>query len=189
MKNKTFSIILVSVMVLSFVACGTWDNKEDITQESYGTEQNFNSIESTSVPSTEDSTVMESSEEIISENTSQPVTSYEDNFAVPIEDAEAFAKKIQSAVATEDLEAFADLTAYPVYVSVADESVVNNREELIALGTERLFTPELKESIENADLSELNPSMAGFNLCSDGGRPNIIFGVQNATLGICGINY
>ena len=145
MKNKTFSIILVSVMVLSFVACGTWDNKEDITQESYGTEQNFNSIESTSVPSTEDSTVMESSEEIISENTSQPVTSY--------------------------------------------ESVVNNREELIALGTERLFTPELKESIENADLSELNPSMAGFNLCSDGGRPNIIFGVQNGTLGICGINY
>lgn len=57
--------------------------------------------------------------ETAAETTTASETSYEDNFAVPTEDAVAFAKKIQAAVANEDLEALADLTHYPVYVSIA----------------------------------------------------------------------
>lgn len=57
---------------------------------------------------------------------------YEDNFAVKTSEAEAFAEKIKTAVAAKDMEALADLTAFPVYVGIA-EGGVENREALIAL--------------------------------------------------------
>ena len=123
------------------------------------------------------------------ESTSTAEGAYEDNFAVPTEDATAFAKKIQDAVAAEDLNALADLVNYPVYVALGDGSVIENREDLIALGADKIFTPELKDSMANADLSELSPSMAGFTLYSTGDGPNITFNVQNGVLGISGINY
>ena len=70
-----------------------------------------------------------------------------------------------------------------------DESVsVTSREEFVALGAERIFTPELVESVGNADVSSLSPSMAGFVLSSNDG-PNIIFSVVNGALAIQGINY
>lgn len=123
------------------------------------------------------------------ESTSTAEGAYEDNFAVSTEDATAFAKKIQDAVAAEDLNALADLVNYPVYVALGDGSVIETREDLIALGADKIFTPELKDSMANADLSELSPSMAGFTLYSTGDGPNITFNVQNGVLGISGINY
>ena len=47
----------------------------------------------------------------------------------------------------------------------------------------------MKDSIANADLSDLSASMAGFTLYSTGDAPNITFNVQNDVLGISGINY
>ena len=129
------------------------------------------------------------SETASTESTSTAEGAYEDNFAVPTEDATAFAKKIQDAVAAEDLNALADLVNYPVYVALGDGSVIETREDLIALGADKIFTPELKDSMANADLSELSPSMAGFTLYSTGDGPNITFNVQNGVLGISGINY
>ena len=41
---------------------------------------------------------------------------YEDNFSVDTEAVTAFAQKIQSVTAEQDLEGLADLIAYPVYV-------------------------------------------------------------------------
>ena len=82
-----------------------------------------------------------------------------------------------------------ELVNYPVYVALGDGSVIETREDLIALGAEKIFTPELKDSMANADLSELSPSMAGFTLYSTGDGPNITFNVQNGVLGISGINY
>ena len=67
--------------------------------------------------------------------------------------------------------------------------MIETREDLIALGADKIFTPELKDSMANADLSELSPSMAGFTLYSTGDGPDIIFNVQNGVLGISGINY
>ena len=114
---------------------------------------------------------------------------YEDNFAVDSEAAVAFGKKVQDVVAAQDIEALADLTAYPVYVGFADGSVsAASREEFVALGAERIFTPELVESVENADLSSLSPSMAGVVVATDS-KPNIIFGVVDGELVIQGINY
>lgn len=112
---------------------------------------------------------------------------YEDNFAVESSAAKAFAEKIKAAVASKDIEALADLTAFPIYVGVA-EGGVETREEFIALGAEKVFTPELIASIEGADISNLSPSMAGFSISKDG-KPNIIFGVVEGNLVIRGINY
>ena len=175
MKNKFICALLTTVMVLSFAACGSQGNGAAASAES-------------TVAS--ESQVTESNTETAStESTSTAEGAYEDNFAVPTEDATAFAKKIQDAVAAEDLDALADLVNYPVYVALGDGSVIETREDLIALGAEKIFTPELKDSMANADLSELSPSMAGFTLYSTGDGPNITFNVQNGVLGISGINY
>ena len=175
MKNKMICALLTTVMVLSFAACGSQGNAAA-------------SAESTV---TSESSAAEASAETTTEVSADAAngTSYEDNFAVSTEDAAAFAKKIQDAVAAEDLNALADLVNYPVYVALGDGSVIETREDLIALGADKIFTPELKDSMANADLSELSPSMAGFTLYSTGDGPNITFNVQNGVLGISGINY
>lgn len=115
---------------------------------------------------------------------------FADNFEVDAETKSAYAKKIKEAVATKDLEALADLTAFPVYVSIAENGgAVETREDFLALGAEKVFTPELLENIANGDDTELPPSMAGFTFSKDG-LPDITFGVgADGTLGINGINY
>lgn len=119
----------------------------------------------------------------------QASSGYEDNFAVDSEAAAAFGTQVKEAVAAQDLEALADLAAYPLYVGFTDGSVnVTSREEFVALGAERVFTPELVESVGNADVNSLSPSMAGFVLAADS-KPNIIFGVVDGELAIQGINY
>ena len=178
MKNKMICALLTTVMVLSFAACGSQGNgaaastESTVASESQVTESNAEANTETEVSAD-----------------AANGTSYEDNFAVSTEDAAAFAKKIQDAVAAEDLNALADLVNYPVYVALGDGSVIETREDLIALGADKIFTPELKDSMANADLSELSPSMAGFTLYSTGDGPNITFNVQNGVLGISGINY
>ena len=114
---------------------------------------------------------------------------YADNFAVDSEAAAAFGTQIKDAVAAQDIEALADLASFPLYVGFTDESVnVTSREEFVALGAERIFTTELVDSVGNADVNGLSPSMAGFALSSNDG-PNIIFSVVNGALAIQGINY
>lgn len=112
---------------------------------------------------------------------------YEDNFAVKTSEAKAFAEKIKTAVASKDIVALADLTAFPVYVGIAGGGV-ENREAFIGLGAEKVFTPGLIKSVEDADISNLTPSMAGFSISKDG-KSNIIFGVVEGRLAISGINY
>ena len=115
--------------------------------------------------------------------------SWEDNFAVDTAAAAEFGGKIKEAVAEQDIEKLADLTAFPVYVGVVgDGTVVETREDFIALGADALFTEEMTASIAGADENSLNPSKAGFTLYSGDGAPSITFGVQDGKLGISGIN-
>ena len=115
---------------------------------------------------------------------------YEDNFAVDEDAVVAFGEKIQEAVAAGDMEALADLTAFPVYVGLPDtDGIVETREDFLALGAEQVLTNELVSSVEQADLSGQEPSMAGFVVADESGRPNIIFGVVEGKLAVTGINY
>lgn len=116
-------------------------------------------------------------------------SSWEDNFAVDTAAAAEFGGKIKEAVAAQNIEKLADLTAFPVYVGVVgDGTVVETREDFIALGADALFTEEMTASIAGADENSLNPSKAGFTLYSGDGAPSITFGVQDGKLGISGIN-
>lgn len=117
----------------------------------------------------------------------QPET-YEDNFAVDEKAVKAFAEKVKKATAEKNLEALAELTAFPVYVGLPDVGVVETKEAFLALGAKAVFTDELVRSVEMADLEDMQPCMAGFSI-SDGGTENINFGVVDGILAINGINY
>ena len=115
---------------------------------------------------------------------------YEDNFAVDEDAVVDFGEKIQEAVAAKDMEALADLTAFPVYVGLPDtDGVVETREDFLALGAEQVLTDELTASVAEAKLEGQQPSMAGFVVADESGRPSIIFGVVEGRLAITGINY
>ena len=116
-------------------------------------------------------------------------TGYTDNFMVPEEEIIAFAGKVKEAVADRDMDALASLASYPLYVGFKDGGVsAGSPEELAALGTDRIFTPELAAAVEAAGDETLSPSMAGFVLKKDG-TPNIVFGVSEGVLAVKGINY
>ena len=75
-----------------------------------------------------------------------------------------------------------------MYVGLPDVDVVETREDFLKLGAETIFTEGLLQSVEQADIDNLQPSMAGFSI-SDGGTANINFGVVDGALAINGINY
>ena len=127
-------------------------------------------------------------EEDAGEDADKTKEGYEDNFAVESKAAKEFAEKIKEAASQKDLEALANLTAFPVYVGLPDAGAVENRDDFIKLGAEMVFTDELVKSIEMSDIENLQPSMAGFSV-SDGGPANINFGVVDGRLAVTGINY
>ncbi|MCC3383079.1 hypothetical protein D4758_03935 [Enterocloster citroniae] len=117
------------------------------------------------------------------------IRSYEDNFTVPKSDVSDFAKEIKAAVASKDLDTLASLASYPLYIGFKDGGIsIDTAQELTALGRDRIFTPEMLESIEGADEEGMSPSMAGFSMTKEG-IPNIIFGVSEGRLAVKGINY
>lgn len=164
---------------------GTTEETEEVIEE--------NVAEETEAPAEEEQTAETEGEPAAEtpqeEAGNQEESSYEDNFAVDNEAAAAFAEKIKAAVSNQDLEALADLTAFPVYVGFADGGIgVNTREEFMELGAERIFTPEMVESVGGSQTTEFPPSMAGFVL-NPKGTPDIVFGVTEGKLAIKGINY
>lgn len=112
-----------------------------------------------------------------------------DNFSVDSQIVADFGKEVKSIVADKDLEALADLMAFPVYIGSLDGGVnVETREDFIALGEDTIFTQEMVDAMSKADENSLSASRAGFSL-TDTGRPNIIFGVTGGRLAIQGMNY
>ena len=165
---------------------GQTQEMEETTQENTAqkdSEQAQDTENSQEEQNPEDAGESESSE-------SAETVTYEDNFAVDSKAAAAFAEKIKEAVAAKDLEALADLTSFPVYVGLPDiDGGVETREDFLALGADSVFTQELMDAVAAADDSSLQPSMAGFVLSNESGRPNIIFGVVDGKLAVTGINY
>lgn len=113
---------------------------------------------------------------------------YEDNFDVDSKAAKEFAQKIKDAVAKKDLEALAQLTAFPVYVGLENVGMVETKEDFLKLGAETVFTEELLKSVSMAEIDDYQPCMAGFPV-SDGGITGINFGVVDGALAVNGINY
>ena len=181
MQRKLVLMIVAGILCLTLAGCGqsvdTQPEEEDPVQSQQPVD------ESSEADSSEEETQGPADPE------APETTQYTDNFSVDEAAVAAFAEQIQTAVADKDLEALADLAAYPLYVGFADGGQsVESRDEFIALGADRIFTEELLSEIAGADTEGLEASMAGFSL-SASGRPNVIFGVADGRLAIVGMNY
>ena len=193
-KKMKRAVIMILGIVL--MGCGKSQQPSQATQEDIP--QSMEQEIQQDIPgSGTEETQQETSAEVAGEETAEVETAeqpaqasegYEDNFAVDREAAKEFAGKVKDAAAKKDLDALAGLTAFPVYVGLPDVGVVETKEDFLELGADTVFTDELLESIEKADIDNMQPSMAGFSV-SDGGTANINFGVADGVLAINGINY
>lgn len=182
MKKKLLTVLIIGIMIISLIACG---NANTADTPAAGTEI----AKETEAAVSETPELSSETETDVSETQDADAVTYEDNFSVDQEAVVAFAQRIKEAVANQDIEALADLTSYPLYIGFTDGAEMpQSRDEFIALGAEKIFTPEMMDSIANADESSLSPSMAGFALSAEG-RPNIIFSVVDGKLAIQGMNY
>lgn len=203
--KKRWILLATAVMVLSLTGCGQEKEKSNNVAPETGTllESGESETEQSQEPAAQQEAAaatepadQDQTDQDPAADTTEGVQqeaaddgSWEDNFAVDTAAAAEFGGKIKEAVAAQDIEKLADLTAFPVYVGViGDGTVVETREDFIALGADALFTEEMTASIAGADENSLNPSKAGFTLYSGDGAPSITFGVQDGKLGISGIN-
>lgn len=203
--KKRWILLATAVMVLSLTGCGqekeksnnvapetgtlleSGESETEQSQEQAAQQEAAAATEPADREQTDQDPAADTAEEAQQEAAAG--SSWEDNFAVDTAAAAEFGGKIKEAVAAQDIEKLADLTAFPVYVGVVgDGTVVETREDFIALGADALFTEEMMASIAGADENSLNPSKAGFMLYSGDGAPSITFGVQDGKLGISGIN-
>ena len=175
MKRKAMAMLLAGALAIMTAACGQEGAAETQGQTEVQTE-----AQETATAETEAAETGGAAQET--------AAGYEDNFAVDSAAAAEFGRKVKDAVSAQDLEGLATLAAYPLYVGTDGGITVNSADELVALGAEKVFTPELSEAVGNADETALEPSMAGFVLSGEGSA-NIIFGVVDGQLAIKGINY
>lgn len=148
------------------------DNGETFSAESADSEET--SIDDTGEASLSPS---EQSSETEEENASETES----------ERAAAFALKIKKAVASADMEGFADLCGYPVYISLesGDGREFETRDDLIALGSDTLFTQKMKDTIAAVQESQLDSYGAGVMMGENGA---VVFNDVNGTMMITGIN-
>lgn len=180
-KMKKFTAMVICLALTGAVLTGCAESQPDTNHQ--------NILQNTSQETVVEAT--EITEETVAEVTEESVQTpekYEDNFAVDAQAAKEFAEKVKDAVSKKDLEALAELTAFPVYVGLPDVNGVETKEDFLKLGAEAVFTEELIKSVELADIDNFQPSMAGFPI-SDGGTAGIIFSVTDGVLAISGINY
>ncbi|MCB7062864.1 hypothetical protein LI031_03355 [Enterocloster citroniae] len=98
-----------------------------------------------------------------------------------------FAEKVQKAVADKDMEALADLCAYPVYVSLeeGEGEEIADRDAFLELNEDQLFTDDMMKEIADTDVDTLEQFGAGVIM---GNENNIIFNQVDGQVGITGIN-
>lgn len=186
-------ILVIAAISFSAAACGqkSGEQTETVTSAVEEATTEAEAVTTAGEPVREEVSSAAAPESEEASSAAEPEeTGFEDNFAVDDASAKDFAQQLKLIVMSEDLEGLADLTGYPVYVGFSDEGVsVESKEEFMELGSETVFTKELKDSVAAADDSALSPSMAGFVLAGESGRPNIIFGVVDGKLMVKGINY
>lgn len=183
MKTR-WNVLLIAGVVMALAAgCGAKEETKSVQETTVMAEQTEDEGKKESIEETKKAPETEEKTEAATEET-------DDNFSVDPASAEAFGRSVKEAVAARDLEKLADLTAYPVYIGFADGGVsVKSKEEMTALGEEKIFTQEWMDSIAQADETALSPSMAGFVLTGENGGPNIVFGMRDGKLAVSGINY
>lgn len=187
---KRIVIVTILALSISMTAC----------QKEISIEENDNDVKNEmQLSDTEQDTAEENEGNALTETKQEEETDAgqknemaDDNFTVEKQEVIDFAGKVKEAVLEEDMEKLADLTSFPTYVGFKGEGiVVETREDFLALDKEKVFTVEMLDSIKEADVATLEPSMAGFTLqkASEEIVPGITFGMEKGILVIKGINY
>lgn len=98
-----------------------------------------------------------------------------------------FAEKVQKAVAGKDMEALADLCAYPVYVSLGEGEgeEVADKDAFMKLDADKLFTENMLKEIADTDTDTLEQFGAGVIM---GNENNVIFNNVDGQAAVTGIN-
>ena len=102
---------------------------------------------------------------------------------------EAVAESAKLAVKDKSMDELAELVGYPCYVSIDGGTTVNDEAEFLSLDVSKIFTDAFVKAVENADLSKIEVTEAGFVVGDPSGKPNITIGLdENNAIGITGIN-
>lgn len=172
MRKKALVIGIMMGTMLTFTACSS-----------------KNTTETTTAVETTTAAVTTTAEETTAEETDVTEAGAESETAEDLtaEQIKSFAEEIQAAVAAQDIGWLADLSAYPVYVSleVGEGSEIQNVEEFMALGEDKLFTEKLMEQIADVKPEELEVFGAGVIM---GEEVNITFNNVDGEPKITGIN-
>ena len=195
MKKGIIWLLLIAMLLAVMTGCGGQKQTEepeadDQAEETLPPEESIQPEEPDVETEAPDQT--ETPEET-AEPTPEPEqpasVTYADNFSVSNEDASAYAQQIQQVVKEQDLDAFTEMIAFPIYVMGADGGQsITSASDFKALGAENIFTDAFVTEIISANTDGLNPSRAGFVLSATG-RPNLVFGVVNGELHIVSLNY
>ncbi len=204
--KKWIAAFAAGVMILGCTACGKQGSEgntetvnvlasdvqtEDVQKEDAETEAAQTKAVETEVAQTEDvQTQAAQTEDAQTEGSQAEIEAEEKNDnADDLEEKGTngeigmFAEKIQAAVAGKDMEALAALCNYPLAVN---GEVIEDKEALLELGEDVIFTEERCAVIAAVDVSALEESMAGVVMGE--ATPNIIFKSVDGNLGITGIN-
>ena len=150
--RKALGIGMLSLMVLGAAACG---KKADTTTEA--TEKVTMASESTEKTTEAEKETRETLEIQGSEEESQKESSAEKETEKKVSDLQILADQVKKAVADQDLEAMADLVAYPIgIVSPDGEGIeIANKDEFLKLKPEDIFTDRLRNVIRDIDTSKM----------------------------------
>lgn len=106
-------------------------------------------------------------------------------------DYKGFAKQIQHIFSERDIEALAQLCAYPVYVTTEANTEGLDVADATGLKAQKddIFTDAMLQAVAGADPDRLTPSQAGIFVGSESGSPGLFFSLaEDGHLRIMGIN-
>lgn len=150
-RNKTSCICFVIIMAAVLTAgCGSKKAVDSVETSGITTESE------TAAGNLEKAMIQEDSQE---EEGQEGPGATESSESLELDNrAEAFAEKIQEAIADRDLESLADLLRYPCsFISMDKETIVfEKREDLIKLNPDMVFGDDLMIAVANVDTGSLN---------------------------------
>lgn len=106
-------------------------------------------------------------------------------------DYKGFAEQIQHIFSERDIEALAQLCAYPVYVTTEANTEGLDVADAAGLNAQKddIFTDAMLQAVAGVDPDRLTPSQAGIFVGSESGSPGLFFSLaEDGYLKIMGIN-
>lgn len=175
--KKTLLVAMLTFAMVGLTACGSTEEAAPAAEEAV-----VEDVAVEEAPVEEEAAVEEAAEEVPADDAAAEEAPADDAAAVS-----EFATQVVAAVDAKDIDALAELVAYPTYVGLGEGIEVATKEDFVAIGADALFTDELIAAVDAVDLSALEMVEAGCVLGD--GTPNVTFNYVDGALAITGINY